>query len=125
MSLSLLQFIAAAVFIIPGVVIMILETFGIFHIKYVLNRMHAAAMGDSLGILLIACGVMICFGLSFATLKILCIVLLFWVAAPTCSHLVTGFEVFTNDHLEDECELPEEAERIVKGGTEGMDGDGR
>ena len=124
MSLSLVQFIFAAILIVPGVVIMILETFGIFHIKYVLNRMHAAAMGDSLGILLIACGVMICFGISFTTLKILCVVLLYWVAAPTCSHLLAGFEVFTNDHLEDECELPEESKRIVSGGTDGTDHDG-
>lgn len=119
MNLSLVQFIPAAILISLGVVIMILETFGIFHIKYVLNRLHAAAMGDSLGILLIALGVMICFGFSFTTLKILCVVLLFWVASPTCSHLLAGFEVFTNEHVEDVCEVSEEAMSLVEGGTDG------
>ena len=106
MNISLWRFIPAALLIAAGVVIMAIGVFGVFRIKYALNRMHAAAMGDSLGILLIAAGVMLIFGLSFTTLKILCVVLLFWIAAPTCSHLLAGFEASTNENLSDECEVP-------------------
>ena len=108
MNLSLLQLIPAAILIGLGVVVMVIETFGIFRIHYVLNRLHAAAMGDSLGILLIALGVAILSGFSFVTLKILCIVLLIWIASPTCAHLMASLEVFTNEHIEEECELPAE-----------------
>lgn len=108
MNISLLQLIPAAILIGLGVVVMVIETFGIFRIHYVLNRLHAAAMGDSLGILLIALGVAILSGFSFVTLKILCIVLLIWIASPTCAHLMASLEVFTNEHIEEECELPAE-----------------
>ena len=108
MSISLLQFIPAAILIGLGVAVMVIETFGIFRIHYVLNRLHAAAMGDSLGILLIALGAAVLFGVSFVTLKILCIVLLIWIASPTCAHLMASLEIFTNEHIEEECELPAE-----------------
>ena len=108
MNIPLWRFIPAAILIALGVAVMITGVIGVFRIRYVLNRMHAAAMGDSLGILLIAAGVMLIFGLSFSTLKILCVVLLFWIAAPACSHLLAGFEVSTNEKLADVCEIPAE-----------------
>lgn len=102
-----IRMIIAAVLIALGVIVMAIGTFGVFRIKYVLNRMHAAAMGDSLGIMFIAAGTCVIFGLSFVTLKILCVLVLFWVAAPACSHLLAGFEVSTNDNIEEECEVEE------------------
>ena len=107
MSISLIRFIPAAVCIALGVAVMVIGTLGVFRIKYVLNRLHAAAMGDSLGILLISLGVSILYGFSFVMLKVLCIILLFWIASPTCSHLLAGFEVRTNDALEEEGEVSE------------------
>ena len=106
MSISLVRFIPAAVFIILGIAVMVIETIGIFRIRYSLNKMHASAMGDSLGILLISIGIIIIYGFSFVSLKVICIVLLFWIASPTCSHLLANFEAFTNDNIEDECEVP-------------------
>lgn len=108
MSVSLIQLICAIVLITLGVIVMVIGTLGVFRIHYVLNRMHAAAMGDSLGLLLVSLGVICMFGLSFASLKVLCILVLYWIASPTCSHLLAGLEVFTNDSLSDECEVPEE-----------------
>ena len=111
MSISLVRFIPAAVLIVLGVAVMVIEVIGIFKIKYVLNRLHAAAMGDSLGFLLIAAGVCVLYGFSFSSLKILCVLLLSWVASSTCSHLLSGFEVLTNDKLSEECEIPPEDNR--------------
>lgn len=107
MNISVIRFLIAAVFIILGVLVMAIQTFGVFRIKYVLNRMHASAMGDSLGIFLIVVGLMIVFGISMASLKLFFLVVLFWFAAPVCSHLLSKLEVATNDHLEEECEVPE------------------
>ena len=44
------RFMIGTVVLLCGLSIFIVEIFGIFHMKYVLNRMHAAAMGDTLGI---------------------------------------------------------------------------
>ena len=48
MNISLIRFIIAAVLIMIGILIMVIQTFGVFKLSYALNRMHAAAMGDSL-----------------------------------------------------------------------------
>ena len=106
MSISPVRFIIAAILIMTGILIMVIQTFGVFRLKYALNRMHAAAMGDSLGIMMVILGMMVIYGFSFASLKLLLIV--FWFASPVCSHLLAKLEVSTNEQIEEECEVPEE-----------------
>ena len=65
MSISPVRFIIAAILIMTGILIMVIQTFGVFRLKYALNRMHAAAMGDSLGIMMIILGMMVIYGFSF------------------------------------------------------------
>ena len=79
-----------------------------FRFHYVLNRMHAAAIGDTFGIGICLTGLMILSGLNFTTLKIGLIILFFWLASPVSSHLISRLEVTTYEKLEEECELPEE-----------------
>ena len=100
MNISLIRFIIAAVLIMIGILIMVIQTFGVFKLSYALNRMHAAAMGDSLGIVI--------YGISFASLKLLTVLVVFWFASPVCSHLLAKLEVSTNEQIEDECEVPKE-----------------
>ena len=65
-----IRLIIGSLFILIGMVIFFTELFGVFHFKYVLNRMHAAAMGDTLGISACLLGLMIFSGLNFTTLKV-------------------------------------------------------
>ena len=106
MNISLIRFIIAAVLIMIGILIMVIQTFGVFKLSYALNRMHAAAMGDSLGIMMIV--LMVIYGISFASLKLLTVLVVFWFASPVCSHLLAKLEVSTNEQIEDECEVPKE-----------------
>lgn len=92
----MIRFIFAAAFMLVGMVIFILEVFGTFSLKYVLNRMHAAAMGDTLGILFFMIGLIILNGFSLASLKILLVIAFFWLASPASSHLLAQLEVFSN-----------------------------
>ncbi len=108
MSISIVRFIIAAILIMMGIIIMAIQTFGVFKIKYVLNRMHAAAMGDSLGIFLIVLGLIVIYGLTLTSAKLFFVIVIFWFASPVCSHLLTKLEVSTNDKLEEECEVPKE-----------------
>ena len=48
--LEWLRLIAGGALLLSGLIIFLIELYGVFHLKYVLNRMHAAAMGDTLGI---------------------------------------------------------------------------
>lgn len=69
-------------FLLCGIAIFFTELFGVFHFKYVLNRMHAAAMGDTLGITSCLIGLMIFSGFNYTTLKILLIIIFLWCASP-------------------------------------------
>ena len=79
-----------------GLIIFLIELYGIFHFRYVLNRMHAAAMGDTLGISVSLVGLMIFSGLNFTTLKMMLIVVFLWIASPVSSHLLARLEFTTN-----------------------------
>ncbi len=97
-----------------GLIIFVIEQYGIFHFKYVLNRMHAAAMGDTLGISFSLIGLMIFSGLNFTTLKMALIIVFLWFASPVASHLLARLEVTTNDKLEDHCQIYEELATLEK-----------
>lgn len=103
-----IKLIAGSIFLIIGMVIFFTELFGVFHFKYVLNRMHAAAMGDTLGISSCLIGLMIFSGLSFTTLKMFLIVVFLWFASPVSSHVLSRLEAATNEHLSDHCEIYED-----------------
>ena len=96
-------FILSAIFIIAGLCIIVLACLGVHRFHFVLNRMHSAAMGDTLGNLFIILGLMIANGFNLALLKLLCIILFMWLASPVSSHLITKLEYITNEHLSKTC----------------------
>lgn len=102
--LEWLRLIAGGALLLSGLIIFLIELYGVFHLKYVLNRMHAAAMGDTLGISFSLVGLMIFSGLNFTTLKMMLIVIFLWLASPVSSHLLARLEVVTNEKLENHCQ---------------------
>lgn len=99
MILEWCRFIAAAVCFGIGIIFMILAVFGVNRFKKVLNRMHAAAMGDTLGILFVFLGLIIMRGFSMDSLKLLLVILFFWMASPVSSHMISRLEAMTDEHL--------------------------
>lgn len=127
--LEWIRLIAGGALLICGLLIFLIELYGIFHLNYVLNRMHAAAMGDTLGISFSLVGLMILSGFNFTTLKMALIVVFLWFASPVSSHLLARLEVTTNENLDKHCqiypnlenleeELKEENEKKEAGGEE-------
>lgn len=108
--LEWIRFVAGVGLLLMGLGIFILQIFGVFKFKYVLNRMHAAAMGDTLGIGVSLTGLIILSGLNFTSLKMALIILFLWLASPVSSHLISRLEIVTNEHLAAHCELPEHLE---------------
>lgn len=91
----------ASVFIIGGISVFVISLLGIFRLKYVLNRMHAAAIGDTLGLGLIVVGLMVVGIDIFHDLKYLLIILFFWLSAPISTHMITKIEILTNEEHEE------------------------
>lgn len=104
-ALLWIRFIAGIALILCGMIVFGIELFGVFKFRYVLNRMHAAAMGDTLGIALSMLGLIILCGLNFTSLKMVLVVVFLWFASPVASHMLTRFEVATNEELGRECDM--------------------
>lgn len=97
--IDIIRFILGTIFLASGLIIFIIEILGIFKFKYVLNRMHAAAMGDTMGLVLSMIGLCFFSGFNFTTLKILIVVVFFWLASPVSSHMTALLESYTNPRL--------------------------
>lgn len=95
-----IRFLAGAAFLLFGLGIFVIEMIGVFRFNYVLNRMHAAAMGDTLGIGFSLVGLIIMCGFSFTSLKLFFVVVFLWFSSPASSHLIARLEVSTDEEQE-------------------------
>ncbi len=102
-----IQFTVGVAFLLAGLGVFAVQVYGVFKFRYVLNRMHAAAMGDTLGIGISLVGLIILSGWNFASLKMALIIVFLWNASPVSSHLIARLEATTNPHLERYCEVEE------------------
>lgn len=104
-ALLWIRFFVGITLLLCGIVVFGIELFGVFRFGYVLNRMHAAALGDTLGIALSMAGLIVLCGLNFTALKMILVVVFLWFASPVSSHVLARFEVATNEELIKECDV--------------------
>lgn len=103
--LEWLHFILTSLLLLLGLFVLSIGVIAQFRFHYVLNRMHAASMGDSLGLMLIALGLCISCTEWPLLLKMLLTAFFLWVSSPTASHLIARLETTVNTHLEKEMEV--------------------
>ena len=89
------RFVLTAVCLACGFFFLLTGVIGQFRFDYVLNRMHAASMGDSLGLMLICIGLCISSNDGWLIGKMLLIALFLWVTSPTASHQIARLEYTT------------------------------
>ena len=78
------------ILMLGGLFVFATSVIGNFRFPGAAARMHSAALGDTLGILLIFTGLaVLCFSAGLV-LKLGIILALMWVAGPVCSHLIAG-----------------------------------
>ncbi len=99
-ALEWIRFLAGAFLLLFGLLIFFIEMVGVFRFKYVLNRMHAAAMGDTLGIGFSLLGLILMSGFTFTSLKLFLVVVFLWFSSPASSHLIARLEVATDEEPE-------------------------
>ena len=92
-------------FFLFGVFVFFSAVVGLFRLDYVLNRMHAAAVGDSLGIFCVLIGLMLLHGWSLSAAKTMMIFVFLWLTSPVASHLIARMELQTVPDIEKECEV--------------------
>ena len=95
--MAVVRLILTAAFMVPGLFVCCVGVYGVFKLKYAANRMHAAALNDTMGISLCLVGLAISAPDVFTALKILLVVVFLWLASPVASHLLCRLEVETNE----------------------------
>mgnify|MGYP003268667730 FL=1 len=99
MTWQWIRFALSAACLVTGLVFMMLAVFGVNRFHRALNRMHAAAMGDTLGILFVFAGLILIRGFSMSSFKLLLVILFFWTAGPVSGHMISRLEAMTDEDL--------------------------
>lgn len=86
----------ATCFFAVAAFLFITEVIGLYKFNYVLSRMHAAALGDTFGLLCVVLGVAVLKGFAPVTLKLLLIPVFFYLTGPVLTHLIGKVEI--RDH---------------------------
>ncbi|MGL5259805.1 MAG: cation:proton antiporter [Lachnospiraceae bacterium] len=107
--LEWLQFIIGSIFLCIGLFLFAVEVFGAFRFDFVMNRMHASAIGDTLGIGISLIGLIIFWGININSLKFLLVIVFLWLSSPVSSHLIGRFEVTVNDNIGKHCTIEKDS----------------
>ena len=108
MMLDWIRFALSAVLTVFGLFVLITATLGLFRFRYVLNRIHATALADTLAVLTILAGLALAWGFTPVSLKLLAVVAFLWLTSPVASHLIGRLEVTVNDQLPLEMQVEDE-----------------
>ena len=92
----MIRVILAGLFLALAVFIFFSEVLGFYKFTYVMNRMHAAAMGDMLGIGSVLIAVAILTGELVPILKLVLILVFMFLTGPVVTHLIADAEVSTH-----------------------------
>lgn len=97
MTMEWIRFTLTAAFVLAGLAVCCIGVYGMFRFDYALNRMHAAATIDTLGIALTCIGFAISAPDCFTAMKILLVVVFWWLSSPVSSHLLCRLEIITDE----------------------------
>ena len=105
--LEWIRFGLTAVLVAAGLFLMISAVVAQYRFRYVLNRMHAASMSDSLGLLLVVAALCLNAPDGWVIVKFILVSFFLWITSPTGSHLIARLELTLNEHPENEMEVVE------------------
>ena len=83
-----------------GTLVLAVSVLGLFRLRDVLERLHAGALADTLGALLMLSGLGLLWGFSAQTVKLALLLAILWLTAPVASHLVVRMELITGRDLD-------------------------
>ncbi|MBQ2781601.1 MAG: monovalent cation/H(+) antiporter subunit G [Oscillospiraceae bacterium] len=105
MFLEWLRFILVALCMLGGMFTMIVAILGLYRFDFALNRIHSAAMGDTLSLFLFVLGLVIAVGWNVVALKLVLVLVLQWLTSPLSSHMLAQFEYHADEHLAEHIDL--------------------
>ncbi len=85
---------------------------GVYQFGFILNRIHASGIGDTLGLFCICLAVMIGSGELGVILKMCLIVGFMWLTSPVSTHFIAQIEYYMDQKLDDYVEREDKHEHI-------------
>ena len=94
-----IRFALSAVCLITAMICFTAAVLGANRFGFIMNRIHAAGIGDTLGLFLIALALVIGTGFGMPQIKMIMIIVFMWFTSPVSSHFLSQIEYFTNPDL--------------------------
>lgn len=118
--LSTITTILGLIIMFLGLLTFLFQIIGFTKYKYILNRMHAAGMGDTLGIFMCLFGLVLISGLNYTSAKLCLVIMFLWFASPTATHLISRLEATTDEEINKyvEVQIGEEIAEYIDTKTE-------
>ena len=108
-----IRFGVTALCVVGGLFALLTALLGLFRFDYALNRLHAAAIADTLALGLVLLGVMVAVGFRAVLWKLVLVLVIQWYTSPLSSHMLAQFEYRAGqEDLARYLELPEETEEV-------------
>ncbi|OUQ80186.1 monovalent cation/H(+) antiporter subunit G [Flavonifractor sp. An100] len=90
----------AIVLITLGILVIGISILGLFRLRDSLERLHAGALTDTLGLLFVGAGLAVLYGFHWATAKLILLWIILWATNPVSSHLIARMELITGRDME-------------------------
>lgn len=97
--LEWIRFWVTAVFLVLGLVSFAAGVVGNCRFRFIMNRLHAAGIGDTQGLFLIVLAVAVSAGSFMDVLKLALLIIFMWNTSPVSSHFLSQIEYYTNPRL--------------------------
>ena len=94
-----IRFFITAALMIVGLIFLIAGVVGNCRFRYVMNRVHAAGIGDTMGLFFTILALSVSTDGSLTICKLFLPLVFLWATSPVSSHFLSQIEYFTQQHL--------------------------
>ncbi|MBQ9268788.1 MAG: monovalent cation/H(+) antiporter subunit G [Oscillospiraceae bacterium] len=94
-----IRFWITAVLLAAGIVYLVAGVVGNCRFRYVMNRVHAAGLGDTMGLFFTAAALAVSADGAASGIRLFLPLVFLWITSPVSSHFLSQIEYFTQKNL--------------------------
>lgn len=113
-----IRFWISAVLLGAGLFSFISAVIGVHRFGFSMNRMHAAGIGDTLGIFCVIASLVVASGVNLDSLKLILLIFFMWFTSPVSTHFLGQVEYYSNQKIREFLRKQEDSPYERPGGME-------
>ncbi len=94
-----IRFGAVAVLLFAGLFGFASAVIGVYRFGFIMNRLHASGIGDTLGLFAVVAALVVSAGISMDSLKLALLVFFMWFTSPVSTHFLGQVAYYTGARL--------------------------